>query len=126
MTQVVRSTNGTAYRRFLGLGINIAGKTGTATSAPWRRISPGPGLPDISLIWQGREDLPDIAIALSSWKTRAKGQMRARRMFRRASRVLLFGAPRSLYPLGSPDRPAEDLTPTPQAGAPEEAATPSR
>ncbi|MCX6070264.1 MAG: penicillin-binding transpeptidase domain-containing protein, partial [Chloroflexi bacterium] len=32
MTQVVREPKGTAYRRFLGLNIDLAGKTGSATS----------------------------------------------------------------------------------------------
>lgn len=119
MTQVVRSTNGTAYRRFLGLGINIAGKTGTATSAPGAEAHAW----FAGYTFEGREDLPDIAIAVIV-ENQGEGSDWAAPMFRRVVESYFFGAPRSLYPweaqIGLPKTP----TPTPEAGAPEEAATP--
>ena len=119
MTQVVRSTNGTAYRRFLGLGINIAGKTGTATSAPDAEAHAW----FAGYTFEGREDLPDIAIAVIV-ENQGEGSDWAAPMFRRVVESYFFGAPRSLYPweaqIGLPKTP----TPTPEAGAPEEAATP--
>jgi penicillin-binding protein 2 len=119
MTQVVRSTNGTAYRRFLGLGINIAGKTGTATTVPGAE----PHAWFAGYTFEGREDRPDIAIAIVV-ENQGEGSDWAAPMFRRVVEAYFFGAPRSLYPweaqIGLPKTP----TPTPEPGAAEEPATP--
>jgi len=119
MTQVVRSTNGTAYRRFLGLGINIAGKTGTATTVPGAE----PHAWFAGYTFEGREDRPDIAIAIVV-ENQGEGSDWAAPMFRRVVEAYFFGAPRSLYPweaqIGLPKTP----TPTPEPGAAEETATP--
>jgi len=119
MTQVVRSTHGTAYRRFLGLGINIAGKTGTATTAPGAE----PHAWFAGYTFEGREDLPDIAVVVIV-ENQGEGAEFAAPMFRRVVESYFFGQPRSLYPWEAQIGLPRTATPTPELGAPEEAATP--
>ena len=120
MTQVIRADRGTARRAFLGLNLELAGKTGTAES----------GIEDPHAWFagytnEGREDKPDIAVAVLV-ENQGEGSDWAAPIFRRVVESYFFGAPRSLYrweeQIGVPRE--ETPTPEPGDGTPEETPTP--
>jgi penicillin-binding protein 2 len=117
MVQVVREREGTARRRFLGLHINVAGKTGTAES--------GYGDPHswfAGYTFEERDDKPDIAVVVLV-EYQGEGSEWAAPIFRRVVEAYFFGRPIALYRWESRIGVVATETPEP---APEEAtATPT-
>ncbi len=117
MTQVIREPKGTAYRRFLGLNIDLAGKTGTATS--------GEGTEShawfAGYTFRNDPDMPDIAIAVLV-EYQGEGSEWAAPIFRRVIESYFFGRPFTLYPWES--QIGVVRTPTPEGGIPTETPKP--
>lgn len=114
MTMVVSERDGTAWREFLGLNLNIAGKTGTAQS----------GLEDphawfAGYSFEGREDRPDIAVVVVV-EYQGEGSEWAAPIFRRVMESYFYDRPIAIYPWESRIGVLKTATPTPEAGeAPE-------
>lgn len=93
MVGVVRADKGTARRRFLGLNLNIAGKTGTAQSGEFSDPHAWFG----GYTFEGRQDKPDIAVVVLI-ENGGEGSEVAAPVFRRIIEAYYFGRPISLYP----------------------------
>lgn len=113
MRMVTSERGGTAYHRFRGLSIPIAGKTGTSED-------PGHvfGLPHswfAGYTFAGRKDRPDIAVAVIV-ENIGEGSDYAAPIFRRVIESYFFGRPYSLYPweseIGVTATPTGSETPT--------------
>src|SRR3990172_9607305 len=93
MRLVVTNPRGTAYRRFTGFNIPVYGKTGTATAG--EGVDPHAWF--IGYTDAGREDLPDIAIAVLIENV-GDGSEFAAPIFRRVASYYFFNSPGPLYP----------------------------
>jgi len=111
MQMVVKDPRGTAYYRFLGMGLPLAGKTGTAQT--------GPGLQPHAWFIGYTDDLansgkPDIAIAVIL-ENQGEGSDWAAPVFRGIVQAYYYGQTQTNPPWGSWDTLD---TPTPFGGVP--------
>ena len=110
MVAVVRADKGTARRRFLGLNINIAGKTGTAqTGNEFTEPHSWFG----AYTYEERENTPDIAVVVIL-ENIGEGSEWAAPVVRRIIESYFFGRPISLYPWESQIGVERTETPTPE------------
>jgi penicillin-binding protein 2 len=115
MINVVQKEGATAYRKFLGLNLNIAGKTGTAQTTEFGE----PHAWFAGYSYEGRENLPDIA-AVVMIENIGEGSDWAAPVFRRLMETYFKGRPLQLFPWES--RLWVERTPEPDEG--EATATP--
>jgi penicillin-binding protein 2 len=114
MVNVVRDAKATAYRRFLGLSVNVAGKTGTASITGVEE----PHAWFAGYTFEDREDQPDIAIAVVL-ERQGEGSDWAAPVFRRIVETYFKGRPLQLYPwearlwVERTPEPEEEATETP-------------
>jgi cell division protein FtsI/penicillin-binding protein 2 len=111
MVSVVANQRGTAWHRFTGLNIPIAGKTGTAEDPPRR-----PHAWFAGYTFAERENRPDIAVAVVVENV-GEGSEYAALIFRRVLEIYFLGAPRAFYwwesQIGVTQTPTPSVTDTP-------------
>jgi penicillin-binding protein 2 len=110
MIGVIRDPDATAYRAFLGLhDINVAGKTGTATSGDFT----DPHAWFVGYTFEERADLPDIAVVVVL-EFQGEGSEWAAPVFKRIVESYFKGGPISRYPWEA--RIRVPATPEPENG----------
>lgn len=120
MVKVVRDPKGTAYRRFLGLNVDIAGKTGTAQTGDFT----DPHAWFAGYTYEERDDLPDIVVVVLL-ENQGEGSDWAAPVFRRIVEAYFKGRPLSVYPWEERIRVPRAPTPTPEPEDLEVETTPS-
>jgi penicillin-binding protein 2 len=108
---VVRDEKGTARRRFLDLNLDVAGKTGTATTGDYTE----PHAWFAGYSFEGRQDKPDIAVVVLV-EYSGEGSDWAAPIFRRVMESYFFGQPYRLYPWEERIGVWKTETPTPTPG----------
>jgi penicillin-binding protein 2 len=108
---VIRHERGTARIQFLGLNLDIAGKTGTATTGEYSE----PHAWFAGYSFEGREDKPDIAVVVLV-EYAGEGSEWAAPIFRRVMESYFFGQPYKLYPWEERIGVWKTETPTPTMG----------
>jgi penicillin-binding protein 2 len=108
MVNVIRDPNATAYRRFLNFSINVAGKTGTATTGDFT----DPHAWFVGYTFEEQEDKSDIVV-VALLEFQGEGSDWAAPVFRRVVEAYFKGRPQSLYPWESRIRVPKSPTPTP-------------
>jgi penicillin-binding protein 2 len=107
---VIRDQKGTARTKFLGLNLDVAGKTGTATTGEYTK----PHAWFAGYTFEEREDKPDIAVVVLA-EYEGEGSQWAAPIFYRVVESYFYGQPYKLYPweerVGVPR--TETPTPTP-------------
>jgi penicillin-binding protein 2 len=93
MVNVIEQSYATAYRRFLGLNLNVAGKTGTATSGEFTESHAW----FAGYTYEEREGTPDIAIAVIL-ENQGEGSDWGAPIFRRIVETHFKGRPLQLFP----------------------------
>jgi len=110
--RVVRNLRATAYLPFLGLDIDLAGKTGTAQTS-----QENPHAWFAGYTFEGRTDLPDIAVVVLL-EHQGEGSEWAAPVFKRIVEAYFRGQPISRYPwearIRVPATPEPEGTPTPE------------
>jgi len=119
MVDVVRGSIGTARNRFLGLNLNIAGKTGTATSG--ENTDPHSWFGGYT--FEENENRPDIAVVVLL-ENQGEGSDWAAPVFRRVVESYFFGRPYAIYPWESQIGVLRTETPEPEEGEIEETPEP--
>lgn len=117
--RVVRNLRATAYTRFLGLDIDVAGKTGTAETGDFT----DPHAWFVGYTFEEREDLPDIAVVVML-EFQGEGSDWAAPVFRRIVESYFKGTPISKYWWEERIRVAKTETPEPEEGEGEGTPTP--
>jgi cell division protein FtsI/penicillin-binding protein 2 len=111
MVSVVANQRGTAWHRFTGLNIPLAGKTGTAEDPPRR-----PHAWFAGYTFAERANQPDIAVAVVVENV-GEGSEYAALIFRRVLEIYFLGAPRAFYwwesQIGVTQTPTPSVTDTP-------------
>lgn len=115
MINVMQKEGATAYRKFLGLNLNVAGKTGTAQTTEFGE----PHAWFAGYSYESRQDLPDIAIVVMI-ENIGEGSDWAAPIFRRVLETYFKGRPLQIFPWES--RLWVERTPEPEEG--EENGTP--
>jgi len=108
MVHVVREPKGTARNRFLGLNLNIAGKTGTATSGEYTESHSW----FAGYTFEDNENKPDIAVAVML-EYQGEGSEWAAPIFRRIIEAYFYDRPYAVYPWESQIGVLMTATPTP-------------
>jgi penicillin-binding protein 2 len=115
MINVVEKSYATAYRRFLGLNLNVAGKTGTATTGDFTE----------SHAWFAgytyEERVPDIALVVIL-ENQGEGSDWGAPIFRRIVETYFKGRPLQLFPWEA--RLWVERTPEPEEEEAEETPSP--